>query len=167
QQDEKHDQQLDADQKHADAHTGLERNCINRVGLASETGKRGARVGECIYANAEPGDAVAARNADQTEQQNHRQCQIDWLPGHRPQNSEVGDDDDRNEDPQDHDELALRDEISLAGLVNQFRDFLHRAMNRQVLQLNENYQSEHQAEKTEDQPDEQELVTIDAQESDL
>src|SRR5262249_49623895 len=50
-----HDQQLHADQHHADAHAGLQRNVVDRVRLALETGERCARVSEGVDADSEPG----------------------------------------------------------------------------------------------------------------
>ena len=72
QQDDEHQQQLDADQHHPDAHAGLERNRVARERLAAQAGERGAGVRERVHADAEPGDAVAAGDADQAEQQDRR-----------------------------------------------------------------------------------------------
>ena len=58
------------------------------------------------------------------------------------QPSEIGDDDDRYEGPKDEDELALGDQVGLAGFVNEFGDLAHGAMDRQVLELHVNRQSE-------------------------
>ena len=71
QQNAEHDQQLDANQHHPDAHTGLQRNGVAGIGLASQTGKRGPRVGEGVNPNTEPGNQVAAGDPDQGENQNH------------------------------------------------------------------------------------------------
>jgi hypothetical protein len=68
QQNRQHDRQLDRDQQRADADAGLQRNRIDRVGLAAQAGKRTARVGIGIDANAEPRHAVAAGDADQAEE---------------------------------------------------------------------------------------------------
>ena len=68
-QDAEHDEQLDADQQHADAHAGLERDGVDGERLAAEAREGGARVGEGVDADAEPGHAVAAADADQAEQQ--------------------------------------------------------------------------------------------------
>ena len=81
QQDAQHDQQLDADQHHADTHACLERNGINRIGLAAQSGERRARVRKRVDPDAEPRHAVAARNADQAEEQNDRQGDRDRFPG--------------------------------------------------------------------------------------
>ena len=64
---DQHDEELDADQHHADAHAGFERNLVDGEGLAGEGCERGAGVGESVYANAEPGHSVAAGDAYQTE----------------------------------------------------------------------------------------------------
>ena len=44
QQDEQHQQQLDADEHHADAHAGLERDRVAGIRLAAQAGERGPRV---------------------------------------------------------------------------------------------------------------------------
>ena len=49
---------------------------------------------------------------------------------------------DGDEDLEDGDELALRDQVGLAGLVDQLRDLAHRPVHRQVLQLVEDDQAE-------------------------
>ena len=72
QQNNQHHHQLDADQHHADAHAGFERNLINRVGFPTQAGEGGPRVGKGIDPYAEPGHAVAARNPNHAEQQNDR-----------------------------------------------------------------------------------------------
>ncbi len=75
QQDAQHDEQLDADQHHADAHARLERDRVAGERLAVEAGERGARVGEGVDADAEPRHAVAAGDADQAEEQDDRHLQ--------------------------------------------------------------------------------------------
>ena len=64
--------------------------------------------------------------------------------------------------PQQKHEFALRYQIGFAGLINQFGDFPHGAMDRQVLQLHVNRQSEQQSQKAEENTDEQESVTVQA-----
>ena len=49
---------------------------------------------------------------------------------------------DGDEDLEDREELPLRDQIGLAGLVNQLRDLAHRPVHRQVLQLVQDDQAE-------------------------
>ena len=46
---------------------GLERDVVRRERLAREAGEGGARVGEGVDADAEPGHAVAAGDADEAE----------------------------------------------------------------------------------------------------
>ena len=72
---------------------------------------------------------------------------------HRRQTAEVQRDNDRDESPEQKNELALRHQISFAGLIDQFGHFAHRAMNRQVLQLHIDRQAEQQAADAEQQPD--------------
>ena len=83
------------------------------------------------------------------------------MVGNWPQDAKVGNDDRRDENPQQHDELALRDQIGLARFVNQLRDFAHRPMHRQVLELKVDPQPESEAEKTESNADEQQAMAID------
>ena len=66
-----------------------QRNRVDRKRLAAQAGKRGARVGERVDADAEPGHAVAAGDADQLKEQDDRQRQDDRLTGHRRQQAEI------------------------------------------------------------------------------
>ena len=59
------------------------------------------------------------RDAEQREMQNQ---------------AEVERDDETDEDFQDQDELALRHQIGLTGLVDQLRHLEHRPVHRQLLQ---------------------------------
>ena len=63
QQDAQHDEQLDADQHHADAHTGLQRDRVTRERLAPQARECRPRIRECIHSDAEPRHAVAAGDA--------------------------------------------------------------------------------------------------------
>ena len=69
QQDAQHQQELDADEQHADAHAGAERNLVDRKRLAPEARERRARVGKRVDADTEPRDAVAAGDADEAEEE--------------------------------------------------------------------------------------------------
>ena len=53
------------------------------------------------------------------------------FPGTGASTAEVQRDDDRDENPEQHDELALRHQIGFAGLVDQLGDFEHGAMHGQ------------------------------------
>ena len=68
-QDDQHHEQLDADEQHADAHAGLQRDGVAGERLAREAGEGGARIGEGVHPDAEPGHAVAAGDADEAEEQ--------------------------------------------------------------------------------------------------
>jgi hypothetical protein len=68
QQDDEHQAELDRDEQHADAHAGLAAGWRSREGLAAQRGEGGARVGEGVHADAEPGHAVAAGDADEAPQ---------------------------------------------------------------------------------------------------
>jgi hypothetical protein len=56
-----------ADEQHADAHAGLQRDGVGGEGLAAQAGEGRAAVGEGVDADAEPGHAVAAGDADEAE----------------------------------------------------------------------------------------------------
>ena len=73
----------------------------------------------------------------------------------RRQDAKVERHDDGNKDPEHGEKLALCDQIRLAGLINQFGDFAHRAVHRKVLELKVDRESEQQAEDTEDESNQQ------------
>ena len=95
-----------------------------------QDGERRARVGERVDADAIPGHAVAAGDADQAEEQHDGDAR--HLEAGQ---QEVGDHDGADEDLEDEQELALLHEVGLAGLVDQLRDVGHRLVHRQVLQV--------------------------------
>ena len=164
QQNAQHQEQLDADEQHADAHARAQRDRVNRVGLAAQAGKRRARIGEGVDPDAEPRHAVAAGDADQREKQDDRQGQDDRLTGHRRQPTEIRGDDDRDEAPQDQDELALGDQVGLARLVDQLGDLQHAAVHGKVLQLLERHEAEQQPQRADDQSAQEQRVPVDAPE---
>ncbi len=97
---------------------------------------------------------------------NDRQSHRDRLAGHRSQPSEVGQNDDRDEGPQDHQEFALSDQIGFAGFVDQVGNVAHGFMDRHFLELKADRQPEQQAEGAEDQADGQQLVAVHAEKAD-
>ena len=165
-QNEQHHQQLDADEHHADAHAGFERRVINRIGLAAEAGESCAGVGEGVDANAEPGHAVAAGDADQAEEENDWQSHRDGLAGNRSEDAEVQNDDDGDEDPEQHEELALREEVGFAGFVDEFGDVAHRAMHGQIFEAAIDDQAESKSEDAEEDAEQEQLVAVDAEKRD-
>jgi len=72
------------------------------------SGECGARVGEGVHANAEPRHSITSRDTDEAEAEDDRQRDGHGFALHRRQPSEIHGDDDGNEGPQNHDELALR-----------------------------------------------------------
>ena len=62
------------------------------------------------------------------------------------EHAEIEHHDDADEDLEQENELALRHQIRLAGLVDQFRDFAHRRVHRQIFRLREHHQAEEQPE---------------------
>ncbi len=85
----------------------------------------------------------------------------DRFSGHRLEHAEVHANDDRDKDPQQHQELALRDEVGLAGFVDQFGDFAHGAMHGQVLEAHVDGHAEAEAEQAKQDSDQQQLVAVD------
>ena len=96
QQNREHEQQLDRDEHHADAHARLQRDVAHRERLAAKAGKRRARVGQRVDADAVPRHAVAAADADQAEEQDD-----DDLVGLESGQREVGDHDGADEAPRE------------------------------------------------------------------
>ncbi len=94
-QDAEHERELDADEQHADAHAGLERDRVDRVGLAPEARERRARVRERVHADAEERDRAAARDADDAEDEDEG----DDADGLALEHAVVDDDDGADEEP--------------------------------------------------------------------
>ncbi len=130
-QDAEHEKQLGRDEHRADRHAGRERNGVGREGLAPEAREGRARVRERVDADAEPGHAVAPADPDEAREEDHPDLQ----GLHVPQAAVVDDEDRPDEELQDEDELALRDEVRLARLVDELGHVAHRLVHGQVLQL--------------------------------
>src|SRR5579859_4686530 len=162
-QDDEHHQQLNADQHHANAHAGLKRDLINRKRLAAEAGKRRARIGIRVHANAKPRHAVTSRNADYTEQQNNAHTYGFIFQ----QDAKIKHDDDGNEDPKKNQELALRYQVGFASLVNQMADFFDGLVDGKFLKMLIGRQPKKQPEDAEYNPKSKQGVPIEAQELDL
>src|SRR5262249_46122954 len=79
-QDAEHHEELDTDEQHADAHAGAKRDRVDRKRLPAKARERRARIGKRVHANAEPGDAVAAGDADEREDQDDWERDADRLP---------------------------------------------------------------------------------------
>src|SRR6185369_15086735 len=110
-QDTQHDDQLDGNQQHADAHAGLERDRIAGKRFAPQSGEGGARVGKCIDTYAERRDGSASQHANHGKQENYcNSSDAEVL-----ETVKIDGNDDRDKSPELHDELHLREEISLAG----------------------------------------------------
>ena len=71
------------------------------------------------------------------------------LPGTGDQHSEIENDYDGDKDPQNQQELALRDQIGLASLVDQLRNLAHGAVYRQVAQAGIDRESKAETQKAE------------------
>src|SRR5437879_4616895 len=105
-QDAEHQEQLDADEQHADAHPSLERDRVQGERLALEGGERSARVRERVDPHPEPGHAVAPADPDEAEEQDDQHLHRLELQQH----AEIEDDDDPDERLEDQEELSLCDQ---------------------------------------------------------
>jgi hypothetical protein len=163
QQDAEHQQQLDADQEHPDAHPRAKRDRVEGKRLPAQAGKRGARVGEGVHPDAEPRHSVAAGNADQAEEQDDdHPDRLEAL-----EHPEVEHHDHADEHLEDEDELPLCDQVGLARLVDQLGHLEHRSVHREVPELGERHQAEQQPERTDHEPAHQQRSPVDAAEGDL
>src|SRR5204863_2300224 len=130
-QDAEHDEQLDTDQHHSNAHARAQRNRIARVRRAAQAGEGRTRVRERVDADAVPRHAVAAGDADHAEQKNDNyfdRFQLLEIP-------EVENDDNTYKHLQNKEKLALREQIGFAGLPDQLRHFQHGGMYGQIAKL--------------------------------
>ena len=66
-----------------------------------------------------------------------------------------------DENFQDQKELALGDQVGLAGLVNEFRNLPHGAVDGKVLQAHVDRHAKEQSEHANDNADQQQLVPVD------
>ena len=153
-----HQEQLDGDQQHPDAHARFQRDRIARVGLALERGEGGPGVRERVHADAEPRDSVASGDPDEAEQEDDQRA----AEGELLQEEEVDEDDGPDEQLEDHQELALLDQVGLAGLVDQLRDLPHRLVDGHVLQLRVDHQPEAKAQRGDHEADHEQRAPVGA-----
>src|SRR5664280_992968 len=74
--------------------------------------------------------------------------------------TEIPNHDGANQHLENDEEFALLDEVRLASLENQFGDFAHRLMNRQVLHLIHHDVAEQHAESRDDQANQQQVMSV-------
>ncbi len=96
-QDDEHHDELDADQEHADAHAGGQRDVEQLHGLAFKRGKGHAGIGQGVHADAEPGHAVGPEDADDGPGQD----QENVLDSHVLQEAEIVENAGADKDEQD------------------------------------------------------------------
>ena len=77
---------------------------------------------------------------------------------------EIDGDDRADEQPEHQEELALLQQVGLAGLVNQLGDLEHRAVDGQALELPVDQQAEQQAERRDQDAGEEQRVTVESEE---
>ena len=139
------------------------------VRLSGEAGEGGARVGKRVHADPEPRHTVAARDADQAEEQDddhlHRGETTDGhaggVYGFR-QRAEVHGHDRADEDPENKKEAALREQVRLTRLVDQLGDLPHRPVHGEVLELRVLGESEQQSERANHEAPQQQRPSPDA-----
>ena len=83
---------------------------------------------------------------------------------HVLEHAEVDHHDRADEELEEQDELALRDQIRLAGLVNELGDVPHRLVHRQVLEPREDHEAEREPAQAHDQARHQQGAAVDAME---
>ncbi len=131
QQDDDHHHQLERDQEQADRHARTQRNVDHVPRLAPQRSESRAGVGVGVDADAVPGHPVRTHHADQGEGQNG-QCGLERLV---LQPDEVIHHGHRDDGKEHHQELALLDQVRLAGLEDDLGDIEHRLVGRQILDL--------------------------------
>ena len=131
QQDHEHHQQLDADQQHADAHAGLERDLIDRERLAAQRREGGAAVGVGVHADPEPRHRVGAEDADHRPHQDQQHLAGALVLEH----AEVVDDAERDQALEHDQQPALLQDVGLARLPDDVGDVEHALVGGQGLHL--------------------------------
>jgi hypothetical protein len=76
--------------------------------------------------------------------------------------AEVDENDRADEGPEDDEELALLDEVGLAGLVDQLGDLAHRLVDRHLPDLGVRDEPEEEPERADREAEEEELVPVQA-----
>ncbi len=79
------------------------------------------------------------------------------------EHAEVQRDDDPDEELEDQDELALRDQVRLAGLVDQLGDRSHRLVHGHVLEPRVDRETEQESEGADHQPADEERAAGNAE----
>ncbi len=138
----------------------LMRDGVKLEGLAAQAGEGGAGVGEGVDADAEPGHPVAPGDTDEAEQKDDDHADR----GEMQQDAVVENDDRADENLENEEELALRDQIGLAGLVDQLGDLAHRGVHRKVLELRVDHEPEEKPGRADQQPEHEERSSAHSQE---
>ena len=84
---------------------------------------------------------------------------------HGSEDTEVKDNDHGDEEPKEHKEFALREEISLASLVDQLGNVAHRLVHGHAFEAAVDGQPENEPKHAEDDAEEKQLVAIDSEKS--
>ncbi len=93
---------------------------------------------------------------------------IDYLDGLKVlEEPEIEHHDEADEHLEDEDELALCNEVGLAGLVDEFRDLPHGSVHGKVLELPVDDQTEEQAKQAHEESRLQQRPGVDTAEADL
>src|ERR1039458_5409531 len=158
QQEADHDEQFHRHEQQTDAHAGAPRNAQGGQGVAFEGGKGGAGIGHGIDADAEPGHAVRAEDAQDRGEKNNdaiahqfavAQMVVRIVPG---QTNEIINHASGDQQPKDGEELALGEKVGLAGLPNGVGDLCHAVVDGQGLSLLVLNQAENRADQADHEP---------------
>jgi hypothetical protein len=128
------------------------------------------RMMSMMRSSTEISDRVAPCHADEAEEEDDRDLgrreaahdvarRVDAGDG---EPAEVDEDDRADEDPEDDEELALLDEVGLAGLVDQLGDLTHRLVDRHLPDLGVRDEPEEEPERADREAEEEELVPVQA-----
>ena len=86
-------------------------------------------------------------------------------PSKLAEHAEVDPDDDGDEHPEHDQELALLQQVGLAGLPDQLGDLPHRPVDRQVAQPEEDDEAEDEAQCADDEPERKKVAAAGAVEA--
>src|SRR5262249_25432331 len=125
-----HEDELDRNEEHPDAHPGLERYGVDRKRFAAQRREGRPRVRERVNPATEPGDRRGPRDPNEAEEEDDE----DAIEGELLNEPEVDDNDRADEDLEEGDEPHLRDEVRLACFVDELADIAHRLVDGSVLQ---------------------------------
>ena len=148
-QDHDHEEEFDAHEQEADAHAGTQADVHDVQGARLERCESGPGVGHRVDPDAEPGNTVGTEDAQDGRQEDDE----DIAHGHAAEGFEIIHDAECNEYPESDEELALLENVSLAGFPDGVGNGQHLAVCRQVLGLDVLYVAEDHADDAHQEPE--------------